>query len=146
MIRGIDTQFQFNIPYSCTDLKWVKISFWQPENKGPSQDRPLPIVKVLNQCFIDADKQLSVILDREETLRFSHKRKAYVELRAGTNTNITFGTKDPVMITVYPTNDEDLLDGLVIPSPIHDYIYFDGQDVADVMDESVININAGTIE
>jgi hypothetical protein len=146
MIRGADAQFNFNIPYPCSDLEFVKIVFWQPENKGLSADRPLPIMKVLEQCFTtDKPKQLSVILDREETLRFSDKRKAYTQLRGTTKDGITFGSKQTI-ITVYPTLDDSLLDDLTLPTPTNDYIYFDGESVTVASDEEIIQMDGNRIK
>lgn len=139
MIQGADAQFKFNIPYKCSDLKSAKIVFWQPENNGPSALRPLPIIKTLEEC-ITADKQLSVILDREETLRFSDKRKAYVQLMGTTLKNVTFASPQR-MITVYPICDESL-------DEHEEYIYLDGRMVLDYGDNIVYgdggNLNGGS--
>lgn len=145
MIRGADAQFKFNIPCTCDELDYVTISFWQKENNGPSKDRPLPIIKVLPQCFKDSDNRLSVVLDREETLRFSDKRKANVQLRATMKNGVTFASK-PQIITVYPIHDESLLDDLVIPSPKHDYVFLDGQNILNESDDGITIINAGKVE
>ena len=139
MIRGTDTQFKFNMPCPCSDLAYVTISFWQPENKGPSTDRPLPIIKVLEQCLV-ADTQLSVVLSREETLRFSEKRKAYVQLRATKQNGVTMAIKKQ-QFTVYPIQDESLTDDFIMPTPTYDYIYFDGDDIMNESNSTTINMN-----
>jgi hypothetical protein len=147
MIRGTDTQFIFNLPYQCSDVDFVKIIFWQPENNGPSVDRPLPIVKLLEQCHrTDSSCQLCVVLDREETLRFSEKRKAYVQLR-GTNKNgVEFGCYKKT-ITVYPTIDDSLLDDeSVLPSPTYGgYVSLDGQNISVAQEESDVYFDAKQI-
>ena len=139
MIRGTDTQFDFNLPYQCSELQSIKITFWQKENKGPSALRPMPIVKTLEECII-ADKRLSVILDREETLRFSDKRKAYVQLVGTTLKNITFASPQQ-MITVYPICDESLDEN-------EEYVYLDGREVLDYGEGAVYgdggNLNVGS--
>lgn len=136
MIRGADTQFKFTLPYKCSDVTFAKMVFWQPENDGPSKDRPLPIVKMLEQCAIsDASNQLSVILDREETLRFSDKRRAYVQLRIITKDEISVvGKIHP--ITVYPTYDDHLINDDIVPTPTG-YIYLDGDEITAMEDELV---------
>ena len=145
MVRGADTQFQFKIPYMCSDLHVVKIFFWQPENNGPSTDRPLPIIKKLEQCFFDNDSnQLNVILDREETLRFSDKRKAYVQMNALTNSGVSFSSPRK-LIKVYPCGNDDWMD-LMTPYPtINEYIYFDGQNIGEASDANSEYYDAGTI-
>jgi hypothetical protein len=137
MIRGTDTQFIFNLPYQCSDVDFVKIIFWQPENNGPSVDRPLPITKLLAQCYATGSpNQLCVVLDREETLRFSDKRKAYVQLRGTTKDGVTFGNRKH-MITVYPTIDVSFLDETILPSPTYsDYVVLDGEEIYIASDES----------
>ena len=117
MIRGTNAQFKFNIPYDCSDLKIVKITFWQPGNKGISTDRPLPIIKLLSQCnFTDNPNEIAVTLNQEETLRFSDKYKAYVQLRATCKDGNTFASKQE-QITVYPIYDDTVLGDDIMPSP-----------------------------
>ena len=146
MIRGTDAQYIFNLPYQCSDVDFVKIIFWQPENNGPSSDRPLPIVKLLNQCHQTDSNQLCVVLDREETLRFSDKRKAYVQLRGTTKSGVQFGCYRK-MLSVYPTEDDSLLDDeFAFPSPtLGEYIFLDGQNISVEQDESYIQIDAKQI-
>lgn len=143
MIRGTDTQFKFNMPCPCSDLAYVTISFWQPENKGPSTDRPLPIIKVLGQCLV-TDTQISVVLSREETLRFSDKRKAYVQLRATKKNGLTMAIKKQ-QFTVYPIQDESLTDGLITPTPTNDYIYFDGDEISNGSNVTPINMDGNIV-
>ena len=117
MIRGTTAQFMFKLPYNFSELELVQITFWQPNNNGPAQDRPLPIVKVLSQCqATDDPKELRVTLTQEETLRFSDKYKAYTQLRAVGPESQSFASKAE-MITVYPVYDEDILEGEILPTP-----------------------------
>ena len=127
MIRGTHALFKFNIPYNCADLKLVKITFWQPGNKGASADRPLPIVKVLDQCGLTNNpNELAVVLSQEETLRFSDKAKAYVQLRATCKDGRIFASKQE-QITVYPIYDDTILGDVILPSPDDDgQIILDG--------------------
>ena len=96
--------------------------FWQPGNNGPSETRPLPIVKVLQQCNrCENPREISVMLTEEETLRFSEKTKAYVQLRARNREDNAFATKQEE-ITVYPVYEDTTLDESLIPTPGFDGI------------------------
>lgn len=107
MIRGTTAQFQFNLPYQCCDLSLIKVTFWQSNNNGPSDDRPLPIVKFIRDLSGDS-KVITVKLSEDETLRFLDKYKAYVQLRGKTIEGSVFASK-PQMITVYPLYDNAIL-------------------------------------
>ena len=131
MIRGTNAQFKFRLPYNFSELKTVKITFWQPENNGPSSSRPLPIIKILEQCSpSDIENELCVTLNQEETLRFVDDRKAYVQLRAATIDGIPIASREK-MITVYPVYDDTILDDEILPTPDYDgWIYLDGSTIA----------------
>ena len=130
MIRGTNAQFKFRLPYNFSELETVKISFWQPDNNGPALDRPLPIVKILQQCSqSDVPNELCVTLNQEETLRFVDDRKAYVQLRAATFDGIPIASKEK-MITVYPVYDDSILDEEILPTPEYDgLVCLDGQSI-----------------
>ena len=128
MIRGANAQFKFKLPYNYDDLNVAKIIFWQKGNSGPDATRPLPIIKNLEQCAPSSDipNELNVILNQEETLRFSDKNKAYVQLRATSIDGSTFASKEE-LITVYPLYDDSILGDIVTPTPGDEgYSYFDG--------------------
>ena len=129
MIRGTNAQFKFKLPYSYSELETVKISFWQTDNAGPTMDRPLPIVKVLEQCSpSEIANELCVTLNQEETLRFEDDRKAYVQLRARTIDGIPIASKQQA-ITVYPIYDDSILDD-IIPTPDYDgWVILDGSTI-----------------
>ena len=131
MIRGTNAQFKFRLPYNFSELKTVKITFWQPENSGPDASRPLPIVKILEQCSqSDVANELCVTLNQEETLRFVDDRKAYVQLRAATIDGIPIASREK-MITVYPVYDDSILDDEILPTPDYDgWIFLDGSTIA----------------
>lgn len=117
MIRGTTAQFNFKLPYKFSELETVQITFWQSNNSGPNQNRPLPIVKVLSQCQpTDDPKELRVTLTQEETLRFSDKYKAYTQLRAMGPESQSFASK-ATMITVYPIYGDDILNDIITPTP-----------------------------
>lgn len=116
MIRGTTAQFKFSLPYDFSKLQAAKVVFWQPGNSG-SEEHPLPIYKSLNQCYqTENPKELLVYLKQEETLRFSDKSKAYVQLSATTNEGSRFASHQE-LITVYPIYDDSILGDDVIPTP-----------------------------
>ena len=118
MIRGTTAHFKFRLPYDCSDLLAVKITFWQPDNDGPASDRPLPIVKVLSQCSTTNEPdELTVSLTQEETLRFSDDRRAYVQLKGSSVDGNVFASKKTQLI-VYPVCDDEVLDGSPTPTPV----------------------------
>lgn len=126
MIRGTDTQFKFKLPCTFFELASANIVFWQPYNDGPSADRALPIIKTLDQCTSTATwGELLVTLDREETLRFSDDRKAYVQFLAFTYRGEPI-THKKHPITVYPIH-EALISDAMLPDPQDEgWIYTDG--------------------
>ena len=130
MIRGANAEFRFNLPYNFSDLDRVKITFWQDMYAGPSNERPLPVVKVLEQCRQGSNPhELSITLNQEETLRFTDKRKAKAQLRATTKTGIPFASKEQ-LIPVYPVKDDSILDDEMLPTPDLDgWIYLDGENI-----------------
>ncbi len=117
MIRGTAQPFKFKIPCNFSELNTVTITFWQENYYGIDKTRPLPIIKVLSQCRQgNSPKELLVILNKEETLRFTDKRKAYVQIMAEAINGLPFGHK-PEMITVYPVHDDSILDDNIVPTP-----------------------------
>jgi hypothetical protein len=130
MIRGGNIEYRWNLPYNFSDLAVVKINFWQEGYNGPSAERPLPILKVLEQCRQGSKPtELSVILHQEETLRFTDKRKAKVQLRAVTTSGIPIITHEQ-LITVYPAYDDSILDEEIWPTPDYNgWVLLDGESV-----------------
>jgi hypothetical protein len=128
VIRGTIAQFRFKLPYKKGDLQWATIKFWQPGNDGTT-DAPLPITKRLEHCIAPEDvNELCVELTVAETLRFSDKLKARVQLRAQTVYGITFARREQ-LITVYPIYD-GIIDDPTYPGADEDgLIIFDGQRV-----------------
>lgn len=128
MVRGTTAQFKFQLPYDFQDLNVAHITFWQPGNNGPDATRPLPIVKTLSQCMSsDTPKELCITLTQEETLRFSEKSKAYVQLRATSLDGSSFASKQEIL-TVYPVYDDSILgEEDIIPTPDDNgWSYLDG--------------------
>lgn len=105
MIRGTNAPFTFKLPYQENEIQWVTIKFWQDNNSSL-----LPIKKELSHCsFPNNPYELYVELTEKETMRFSDKVKAKVQLRAQAVDGRVFGSHE-TLITVYPMND-DILDG-----------------------------------
>jgi hypothetical protein len=131
MVRGTNAEFRWKLPYDFSELTLVEITFWQDNNSGPSSSRPLPIIKVRSQCHRgDKPNELSVTLNQEETLRFTEKRKAKVQLRAKTTTGVPFASKVQ-LITVYPIYNDSVLDDTILPTPPSEdeLILLDGQNI-----------------
>ena len=129
MIRGTSAQFKFRLPYNYSELKSVKISFWQTDNAGPAADRPLPIVKVLDQCRpSNIANELCITLNQEETLRFMDDRKAYVQLRGSTVDGIQFASRQQT-ITVEPIYDDSILDDIIPTPEYHGWVILDGSTI-----------------
>ena len=129
MIKGTTTKFKFYIPCSFDEIERVSITFWQDGYAGPASNRPLPIVKVKEQCTVsNSPKEICVELNQEETLRFTERRKAYVQFRAQHVNGTCYGTKKKE-ITVYPAYDDSVLDDIT-PTPDFDgLIILDGGSV-----------------
>ena len=129
MVRGTTAQFKFILPYNVSDISVIKIVFWQKEYGGPDPSRPLPIVKVLEQCVqTNLPNEITVTLNKEETLRFSDDRKAYVQLQGKTIDRVAFASKQTI-VPVYPVYDDSVLDDDIDPTPTPDVdgiIYLDG--------------------
>lgn len=125
MIRGGSCEFRFDLPYDFSELDSAQIKFWQDNYSGPSSSRPLPIWKVLAQCDQGSKPtELRVILNREETLRFTDKRKVRVQLSGMTKTGIPIMSKER-LFTVYPSSND--LDEDIQPTPDYDgWIRLDG--------------------
>ena len=116
MTRGTTTQFKFVLPYNRQYISNATIVFWQPRNNGTTE-APLPIYKSLEQCLGTSNpRELFVTLSKEETLRFSEKSKAYVQLSATTVEGTRFASKQE-LITVYPIFDDSILGDDVTPTP-----------------------------
>lgn len=132
MIRGTTAQFKFKLPYNVSDISVIKIIFWQDNYSGPDPSRPLPIVKVLDQCNQSGPDEITIKLTKEETLRFTDDRKAYVQVQGKTIDKAAFASKKE-LIVVYPVYDDSILDDDIIPTPVPDVdgiIYLDGETIA----------------
>ena len=133
MIKGTTWQFDFKLPYAFNQIVKIDITFWQDNYNGPSESRPLPIKKKLSQCRQGSDPNiLSVFLNKEETMRFTDDRKAYVQYIGVTTEGSDFGCKKK-LITVHPVEDDSIFDENLIPTPPpddDDIIILDGFPIA----------------
>lgn len=128
MIRGTTAQFRFKLPYKIDELNWATIKFWQSSNSG-TISAPLPITKKLKDCSVtDNPNELCVSLTVEETLRFSDKFKARVQLRAQANNGTIFASREQ-LITVYPINDDIITDDPTLPGEQEGFIILDGMSI-----------------
>ena len=117
MIRGVSTRFTFDMPCYYTNLKLVLIEFWQEGHSGLPNGYTLPITKTLEQCKpMENPKQISVILGRHETIRFTDDRKAYVRFYGVEQNGHVFGGNQEI-ITVYPASDVSMLEEDLLPTP-----------------------------
>ena len=128
MIRGTTAQFRFNMPYTFEQLDWATVKFWQEGNSGTPTAK-LPITKDKAQCEqTDDPYELCVTLTAEETMRFSDKRKAKVQMRAHANGSI-FASRE-TLITVYPINDDIVTDNPELPATNDEgWVVLDGAEV-----------------
>jgi hypothetical protein len=111
------------LPYPISELGWVTMTLWQPNN--PNE----PITKTLDDCDSpDDSKEFCVDLTAEETARFSEKYKAKVQLRGQhTESGKVFGSL-PQLITVYPML-EDIIDEDPLPEGFDEVTVFDGKTI-----------------
>ena len=138
MIRGTTTQFKFKLPYSKRDIVLADAKFWQSgNNKGLNRDYPLPIIKHYSReldgddvvtkypwNWID-DYTLVVRLDQQESLTFSDKYKARVQLRVRTEDGLVFASGQQI-INVYPTNWDEPLGTDLPQNPEDHWVILDG--------------------
>ena len=129
MIRGTTAKYKFKLPYPKEELVWVTIKFWQPGNLS----KLLPITRKLEHCDAPDDSmELYVSLTADETMRFSEKYKAVMQLRAQhSNSGTIFGSRKK-LITVYSMNDDILEEDPTMPAENEDgWIILDGQPIVD---------------
>ena len=127
MIRGTSQEFRFKLPYAYNTVNELCAIFGQDNYQGPTQYRPLPIVKIKDQGRRVDAYHWSVTLNSEETLRFSNKRKAKVRLIGKTKSGASFATKES-LINVY--GDNSILDGDILLTPTDQgLVILDGQPI-----------------
>lgn len=81
---------------------------------------------------VNNSNELYVTLTAEETMRFSDKHKAKMQLRGKLlSDGRVFGCK-PKLIAVYPTNDDLLDDDIAGPEADYGWVVLDGEPVTEV--------------
>ena len=151
MIRGTTAPFKFEVPYDTNTISAIVVTFsqkhWRLTNTAPfslekwytaswvtQEDGSMKLVKTRNDGFAFSEtnpKEVQMILPEEDTLRFSDKEKAYMQIRVqfdidgGQVTRASLTQK----ITVYPVlNDSQI--GAPTPSETIDDIYiFDAGEI-----------------
>ena len=124
MIRGTTAQFKFKLPCTVDELALLTVTFWQPGN-----DNFETITRDLSHCSKsdEDDYCVCVSLQPSDTLKFSDKMKAKVQLKAQYGSTV-FASRQQT-ITVYPINDNAIGD-VVDPLPVEKgWIIFDGKEV-----------------
>ena len=124
MVRGTTAPFKFNVPYVWEDICALEATFTQKQDDG----NQLVIIKEYDTRwggninpggFAPDTNNLNVVyvsLDPVETLQFSDKRKAQVQIKAYAPGYGTVASK-PVKFTVYPVNNDSILEDPGTPSP-----------------------------
>jgi hypothetical protein len=142
MIRGTTAQFKFKLPYTKENVESIEVVWWQHGHSGINRDFPLPIAKQYKRTF-DADgaivtsgpwnwlddRTIGVKLWQQETITFSDKRKAYVQMRGKSVDGHVFAS-DQELVTVYPIYGDYVFGDEIIPAPNEDGMtVFDGGDI-----------------
>jgi hypothetical protein len=124
MIRGTTAPFKFNVPYAWKEICAIEATFTQKKDDGSQ----LSIIKAYDTRWnvninpggftpdVDNPNIVYVVLDPEETLRFSDKRKAKVQIKVYCQHKGTVANK-PVLFTVYPINNDSILEDAGEPVP-----------------------------
>ena len=110
---------------ACKKSNWATIKFWQPNNVGTL------ITKRLIDCSATENpNELCVSLTERETLRFSDKLKARVQIRAEAKDSTIFASRE-TLITVYPIHDDIIIDDPNLPDNPNDegFIILDGMSI-----------------
>ena len=117
MIRGTTAPFKFSVPYTWSEICAIEATFTQKKDDGSM----LSIVKAYDTRWGDDANPggftpddnspyiIYVILDPEETLQFSEKRKAQAQIKVYCPGKGTVANK-PAMFTVYPVSNDGILE------------------------------------
>ncbi len=84
MIRGTTPTHKWTIPVDATAVKTARVTYKQGEE--------VLLVKNTEDCVVEG-KALKVTLTQEDTLKFSHKKKAEVQARLLTFDMKSFATR-----------------------------------------------------
>jgi hypothetical protein len=143
MIRGTTAQFKFKLPYSKDDIVLAEAKFWQSGNtNGLNRGYSLPITKSYTRTVSDEgdivtqypwnwidDYTLVVRLGQQETLTFSDKYKARVQLRIRTDEGLVFASTQQI-INVYPMSWSEPLGADLPSTPEDQWVILDGDAIS----------------
>lgn len=144
MIRGTTAPFKFEVPYDTNTISAIVVTFsqkhWRLTDTAPfslekwyiaswetQEDGSMKMISTRNDGFAFSSinpKEIQMSLPEEDTLRFSDKEKAYMQIRVQFEIDEGQVTRAslPQKITVYPVlNNEQI--GTPTPSEIVDDIY-----------------------
>ncbi len=144
MIRGTTAPFKFEVPYDAGTITTMVVTFsqkhWQGTNTAKlplekwyiaswttQEDGGMKLVETRNDGFAFSEtnpKEIQTSLTEEETLRFSDKEKAYMQIRVQFDIDGGHVTRAslPQKITVYPVLTDGQI-GAPTPSEKIDDIY-----------------------
>lgn len=141
MIRGTTALFKFKLPYAKQDIVWTTIRFSQTDNKN----QRISIAKNLKHCDSPEDSNiLCVSLTALETMRFSDKVKAKVQLRGQAKDGTIFSLK-PKLITVYPIDEDLLTDDIIVPEEENGWIIIDSGSISATGENDLLSLDGDTI-
>ena len=118
MIRGTTAPFKFNVPYAWSEICAIEATFTQNKDDGTR----LSIVKEYDTRWSENANTggftpdgnnpyvIYVALDPAETLLFSEKRKAEVQIKVYCPGKGVIANK-PTKFSVYPINNDSMFDG-----------------------------------
>lgn len=144
MIRGTTAPFKFEVPYDTSTISAIVVTFSQKHWNGTAtaalplekwylaswmtqEDGSVKLVETRNDGFAFSEtnpKEIQTTLTEEETLRFSDKEKAYMQIRVQFDIDGGQVTRAslPQKITVHPVlNDSQI--GTPTPSETIDDLY-----------------------
>lgn len=137
MIRGTTAPFKFDIPYPWEEVTTIVATFWQKHNNG-TVEAPLPIKKIYYADPVNARNdgftspsalEVYTNLTPWETLRFSDKEKAYVQIQVYyADRNVTAASPEQA-VAVYPVKNDEPVGGLEPSEAIDDVYIFDAGEI-----------------
>lgn len=127
MIRGTTTPFKIEVPYDTNTISAIYAIFYQKHWKGTEDTGRLPIEKYYKASWVEQEdgsmkldethndgftfsetnsKEIQTVLSENETLRFSDKEKAYMQIKIqfefDEGASRVIRASLPQKITVYP--------------------------------------------
>jgi hypothetical protein len=144
MIRGTTAPFKFEVPYDTNTISAIVVTFsqkhwygtdtaklpikkWYLASWATQEDGSVKLVETRNDGFAFSttnSKEIQTNLTEEETLRFSDKEKAYMQIRVifDLDEGQVARASLPQKITVYPVLSDEQI-GTPTPSEVIDNVY-----------------------